>query len=99
MRPFDLLLGADGAPTDLARIGLRSATARSWWTNIRTRTRCRTASSAAISREGKNLFTVGDVKQSIYRFRLADPRIFLDHYLRLPARLPTRRRARAQSSF
>ena len=35
----------------------------------------------AISREGKNLFTVGDVKQSIYRFRLADPTIFLEKYL------------------
>ena len=34
------------------------------------------------SREGKNLFTVGDVKQSIYRFRLADPTIFLDKYRR-----------------
>lgn len=34
----------------------------------------------AVSREGKNLFTVGDVKQSIYRFRLADPTIFLDKY-------------------
>ena len=34
----------------------------------------------AISREGKNLFMVGDVKQSIYRFRLADPTIFLDKY-------------------
>ena len=36
----------------------------------------------AVSREGKNLFTVGDVKQSIYRFRLADPTIFLDKYRR-----------------
>lgn len=34
----------------------------------------------AISRKGENLFMVGDVKQSIYRFRLADPRIFLQHY-------------------
>ena len=37
----------------------------------------------AISMEpegGHNLFMVGDVKQSIYRFRLADPRIFLQHY-------------------
>lgn len=30
----------------------------------------------AISRDGKNLFLVGDVKQAIYRFRLADPAIF-----------------------
>lgn len=34
----------------------------------------------SISREGKNLFMVGDVKQSIYRFRLADPTIFLEKY-------------------
>ena len=34
----------------------------------------------ALSREGKNLFLVGDVKQSIYRFRLADPTIFLGKY-------------------
>ena len=34
----------------------------------------------AISCKGENLFMVGDVKQSIYRFRLADPRIFLQHY-------------------
>ncbi|MDE6595774.1 MAG: UvrD-helicase domain-containing protein, partial [Oscillospiraceae bacterium] len=27
---------------------------------------------------GKNLFVVGDVKQSIYRFRLANPQLFLD---------------------
>lgn len=36
----------------------------------------------AISREERNLFAVGDVKQSIYRFRLADPTIFLEKYLR-----------------
>ncbi len=34
----------------------------------------------ALSREGRNLFLVGDVKQSIYRFRLADPTIFLEKY-------------------
>ncbi len=34
----------------------------------------------ALSREGRNVTMVGDVKQSIYRFRLADPRIFLEKY-------------------
>lgn len=34
----------------------------------------------ALSQDGENLFLVGDVKQSIYRFRLADPTIFLGKY-------------------
>lgn len=34
----------------------------------------------AISSAGRRLFQVGDVKQSIYRFRLADPTIFLRKY-------------------
>lgn len=34
----------------------------------------------ALSRDGTNLFMVGDVKQSIYGFRLADPSIFLSKY-------------------
>ena len=36
----------------------------------------------AVSKSGQNIFTVGDVKQSIYRFRLADPTIFLGKYNR-----------------
>ena len=34
----------------------------------------------ALSQNEENLFLVGDVKQSIYRFRLADPTIFLRKY-------------------
>ena len=34
----------------------------------------------AVSQDGKNLFFVGDVKQAIYRFRLADPAIFTEKY-------------------
>ena len=42
----------------------------------------------ALTDGGKTLFQVGDVKQSIYRFRLADPTIFLDKYARFPQEGP-----------
>lgn len=35
---------------------------------------------SALTRKRHNCFMVGDVKQSIYQFRLADPGIFLDKY-------------------
>ena len=35
---------------------------------------------SALTRKRNNCFMVGDVKQSIYQFRLADPGIFLDKY-------------------
>lgn len=38
----------------------------------------------ALSHCGSKLFAVGDVKQSIYRFRLADPAIFLEKYRNYP---------------
>ena len=41
---------------------------------------CQDRLFAALSDGGKKLFMVGDVKQSIYRFRLADPGIFLRKY-------------------
>ena len=37
-----------------------------------------------ISRDKKNFYCVGDVKQSIYRFRRATPALFMDLKERLP---------------
>lgn len=37
-----------------------------------------------VSKNGKNMFFVGDVKQSIYRFRLASPEIFIEKCDRFP---------------
>ncbi len=37
-----------------------------------------------VSKNEENIFMVGDVKQSIYRFRLADPGIFLQKYREYP---------------
>ena len=45
---------------------------------------CQDALFTLLSHGGRRLFLVGDVKQSIYRFRLADPGIFLDRYGKWP---------------
>ena len=74
-----LLVGEDGQPTELAR----------QWSGrydeimvdeYQDTNEVQNAIFSALSRDGTNLFMVGDVKQSIYRFRLADPTIFLGKY-------------------
>ena len=77
-----LLVGSGGAPTELGE-QVAADTGRSWWTSTRTPTRSKTPSSGRCPKR-QNIFTVGDVKQSIYRFRLADPTIFLEKYRTFP---------------
>ena len=74
-----LLVDEKGEPTDLARQW------GSQYTEImvdeyQDTNQVQNTIFRALSDEGRNLFMVGDVKQSIYRFRLADPTIFLDKY-------------------
>ena len=74
-----LLLDGEGKPTPLAE----------YWSarfdeilvdEYQDTNRVQNAIFTAISQNGRKLFQVGDVKQSIYRFRLADPTIFLEKY-------------------
>ena len=70
---------ATGAPTDIARevAGRFREIMVDEYQDVNA---IQEAILTAVSREGRNLFAVGDVKQSIYRFRLADPTIFLRKY-------------------
>ena len=74
-----LLTGPDGAPTPLAdQWGARYE--EIMVDEYQDTNQVQNAIFSALSRGGRNLFLVGDVKQSIYRFRLADPTIFLTKY-------------------
>ena len=75
-----LLTESDGSPTKLAR-SLSERYSEIMVDEYQDVSRVQDAIFNALSREGKNLFFVGDVKQSIYRFRLADPGIFTEKYL------------------
>lgn len=76
-----LLVGADGAPTDLgAQVAARYR--EIMVDEYQDTNEVQNAIFRAVSKDGQNIFTVGDVKQSIYRFRLADPTIFLGKYQR-----------------
>ena len=75
-----LLQGDDGAPTPLGR-QLSGRYREIMVDEYQDTNEVQNCIFRAISRDGQNLFTVGDVKQSIYPFRLADPTIFLEKYL------------------
>ena len=76
-----LLTDEDGAPTELAR-QLSGRYTEIMVDEYQDVSEVQDLIFRAVSRGGSNLFFVGDVKQSIYRFRLADPTIFLDKYAR-----------------
>lgn len=74
-----ILVNEDGSPTELG--GQISARYREIMVDeYQDTNEVQNSIFRAVSRSGENLFTVGDVKQSIYRFRLADPTIFLKKY-------------------
>lgn len=75
-----LLTNADGSPTEVA------AQVSQRFTEVMVDeyqdvSRVQDLIIRAVSDNGRKLFMVGDVKQSIYRFRLADPGIFIEKYL------------------
>lgn len=74
-----LLVDADGAPTKVAR-AWGGQYAEIMVDEYQDTNKVQNAIFDALSDRGRNLFMVGDVKQSIYRFRLADPTIFLEKY-------------------
>ncbi len=74
-----LLADEAGNPTDLAQ-SLSARYDEIMVDEYQDTNEVQNAIFTALSRKGKNLFMVGDVKQSIYRFRLADPTIFLGKY-------------------
>ena len=74
-----LLLGEDGRPTPLAEV-VSQRYREVMVDEYQDTNQVQNCIFDALSHGGRTLFTVGDVKQSIYRFRLADPTIFLEQY-------------------
>ena len=74
-----LLTEEDGSPTELAR-RISERYTEIMVDEYQDVSRVQDVIFRAVSRDGSNLFLVGDVKQSIYRFRLADPGIFTEKY-------------------
>ena len=79
-RTLDLLLGKNrSSPTAIAReVGHRFREVMV--DEYQDSNAVQDAIYSALTQEKQNCFMVGDVKQSIYQFRLADPGIFLEKY-------------------
>ena len=90
-----LLTGPDGAPTELGE-QVAARYVEILVDEYQDTNEIQNAIFRAVSRNGQNLFTVGDVKQSIYRFRLADPTIFLGKIRAVQALEGGRRRGGAE---
>ncbi len=73
-----LLIGADGKPTDVA-LTLSASLAEVMVDEYQDISPLQDMIIGALSADCRQ-FLVGDIKQSIYRFRLADPTIFLAKY-------------------
>jgi ATP-dependent helicase/nuclease subunit A len=78
-----ILVGGDGAPTERAQEISRRYD-EILVDEYQDVNRVQEMIFTAVSRAGRNMTMVGDVKQSIYRFRLADPSIFLEKYNSYP---------------
>ena len=74
-----LLTDDEGRPTDIAR-ELSGRFTEIMIDEYQDVNRVQEDIFRAISRDGRNIFMVGDVKQSVYRFRLADPTLFTEKY-------------------
>ena len=77
---IDQLTDGQGQPTDLAR-QVASRYREVMVDEYQDSNQVQNCIFRALSDRERRLFAVGDVKQSIYRFRLADPTIFLEKYL------------------
>ena len=76
---LSLLRQEDGSPSDLA-LTLRRQFKEVLVDEYQDTNEIQERIFQALRGEGDSAFFVGDVKQSIYRFRLAEPKIFLERY-------------------
>ena len=79
-RTLDLLLGKNRSQSTAAAEEIGSRFREVMVDEYQDSNEVQDAIYSALTNRRKNLFMVGDVKQSIYQFRLADPGIFLSKY-------------------